>query len=111
MENCQSGKLKLGWASAFHPESEDDPIIMNMATQVKTGPQASLKAIEECIAGVLSWCDQWGYTSLGLPQIGCGIGGLKWEDVSLSIKVHAEESNCDITVVIYGKEKAERQAV
>lgn len=39
--------------------------------------------------------------SIGLPQIGCGIGGLKWELVKTIIQ--KELKQFDVTVVIYDK--------
>ena len=38
---------------------------------------------------------------IGLPRIGCGIGGGRWDTVKLLIQEHLKD--CDVTVVNYNK--------
>lgn len=48
--------------------------------------------------------DAVGVTSVGLPKLGCGLGGAEWEDVEAIIEEHLE--GLDVTVyTLQGEEK------
>lgn len=56
-------------------------IIANIATQVGIGRgvQADLGAIEQGLIKTAKWLSVAGLTSLAIPHIGSGLGGLSWE--------------------------------
>jgi len=70
--------------------------VFNMYTQYHPGKHADLNAIRSCMKELNSiLLDDYnnekglGYKrqfKIGLPQIGCGIGGLQWEDVKKVIQ-------------------------
>jgi O-acetyl-ADP-ribose deacetylase (regulator of RNase III) len=79
-------------------ESGESMVIVNAYTQYRPGPNADLNAIR-----MVMWKINMMFQGLriGLPKIGCGIGGLDWEDVS---KVIEEELvDMDVTIVNYKK--------
>jgi O-acetyl-ADP-ribose deacetylase (regulator of RNase III) len=47
---------------------------------------------------MLTHASNSGISSIGLPRIGCGIGGLIWEDVRNVLRTLAESSPVDIVV-------------
>lgn len=53
-----------------------DRLIINAYTQFFPGPHAELLAIKSCFKNVN---EQFPGITLAIPEIGCGIGGLKWE--------------------------------
>lgn len=72
--------------------------IANCFTQVAPGPCADAAAIKECLVDVMRFARE-----MNLPvhsvQIGCGIGGLKWDDVRLIYEqVDAFFPDVDLTV-------------
>ncbi len=70
--------------------------VVNAYTQFKPGPYADLYAIKkalESLSGLPAG------PRIGLPQIGCGIGGLSWKDVEDVIDTTL--SGEDVTVVIW----------
>lgn len=71
-------------------------VVVNAYTQFEPGPNADLTAIRMCFKKMNHIFKG---KHIGLPQIGCGIGGLVWEDVEKII--YEEFTNCEITVVIY----------
>lgn len=89
------GLWRLGKYSTTH-----DCSIINLYTQDEPGSNASLEAIT---LGLRLLADEV-FTKdclIGLPLIGCGIGGLKWTDVKSIIQRELKDFN--ITVVKYDK--------
>jgi O-acetyl-ADP-ribose deacetylase (regulator of RNase III) len=76
-----------------------EKFIANCYTQVNPGANADLTAIRLCLKK-LAYAVPTHY-KIGLPLIGCGYGGLKFEDVKPIIQ--EELKDFDVTVVIYEK--------
>lgn len=93
--NLPEGLWRLGKYSSNEAGS-----IINLYTQDLPGPNASLEAIRLALRLVADDILMQGEL-IGLPQIGCGIGGLKWEDVRPIIQ--EELKDFDVTIVIYDK--------
>jgi O-acetyl-ADP-ribose deacetylase (regulator of RNase III) len=73
--------------------------IINLYTQFNPGPNADLTAIRMSLRK-LNYLYPIG--KIGLPLIGCGIGGLDWETQVKPI-VQEELKDMDVTVVHYDK--------
>lgn len=56
-------------------------IILNLASQEKTGANAHYGFLEESALKAFAYCQANNISGFALPQIGAGIGGLKWEAV------------------------------
>jgi O-acetyl-ADP-ribose deacetylase (regulator of RNase III) len=83
--------------------SNIDDTVFNLYTQYHLGPNASLDAIKMAFYKLNTYFIEE-YTRnhgfiLGIPLIGCGIGGLAWDDVEPIIKKQITE--VDILVVNY----------
>lgn len=74
------------------------PSIVNMYGQYRPGANTDYVALRLCLKK-LNYIFKG--KKIGLPQIGCGIGGGSWDEVSKIIK--EELIDCDVTVVIYNK--------
>lgn len=62
---------------AYMNEYDGDPrIMLNIITQIPPGPHASEDLIFEGLDKSLAYCNRYGFDSLTIPAIGCGIGGL-----------------------------------
>ena len=86
---------KLGNYSMNH-----DLNIVNFYTQFHPGPDAEYLWLKSSLRKFASeWGHLGGYYKLGLPQIGCGIGGLKWGIVKSIIQ--KELISFDVTIVHY----------
>lgn len=109
---CASGLLPLGGFMAWRiPEGARDRLparlqprwqyqpkwIYNLATQPRPGPCASLQAIKSSLDYMLSCARGMKFRRIGMPKIGCGHGGLRWEDVRPLIEAAAKYQ--DIVVV------------
>ena len=90
-------KSKLGWSTAA--KVGDDQFIVNAYTQFNPGRDARLKAIKHFFKffnAFPTMCDK----RIGIPAIGCGIGGLSQEHLEAAVASCAP--NLDITLVEFG---------
>lgn len=74
--------------------------VYNLFTQVYPGANASLSLVEK--AAIAMRCDVESYglkETIGLPWIGCGIGGLKRHNVHHVLKYVLEDSHKDFVIV------------
>lgn len=92
---------KLGTLSrAFVARADDSSFtIVNAYTQVRPGREARLDAIVDCFRKLRRHVGT--KLRIGYPRIGCGIGGLRWEDVAPWID--DELSDCDHTLVEHAR--------
>lgn len=51
---------------------------------------SKLKYIDKGMDGLIVACERLGIKTVAMPQIGCGLGGLEWEDVKNVIYKKAE---------------------
>lgn len=98
VEMCNVNLLQLGSVFTWISPNDDSPWIFNIATQVNPGSDARLSAVEVGLINAIRECEYQGISSLGIPQIGCGIGGLDWREVKAMIEQVA--SNTDVKIVV-----------
>lgn len=93
---CRAGNLRLGDVFSW---PVDGRWIYNLATQLRPGPGASIWAIESALRNMLFRAQNVGVRRVGMPRIGCGLGGLAWRDVRCVIEAVAAASPIDLVVV------------
>ncbi|ASZ75032.1 phosphatase [Rhodococcus phage Trina] len=69
----------VGKAYIWYDES--GKVIANLFSQDKPGPNARYSWTMQAIKKTLDELEAQGITSLAIPKIGSGIGGLKWADM------------------------------
>lgn len=94
---CLSGQLSVGGLHAW--QTAKGNWIYNMCTQQNVGRDARLDAIESALSRTLAHATTHGVPSIGMPRIGAGIGGLRWEDVLATIKQAAVEHPVRVVIV------------
>lgn len=47
---------------------------------------ADLTAVGYCLSEIGDYMEQHGYKTIAMPKIGCGLGGLRWEQVSILVE-------------------------
>lgn len=72
--------------------------VVNMYGQYLPGANTDYIALRLCLRKLNH---EFKGKRIGLPQLGCGIGGGNWEEVAKIIQ--EELIDCDVTVVIYNK--------
>lgn len=104
---------EMWYADVYHPlldferlgnfSTNDIESIFNLYTQIEPGANADLGAIRMALKKMaLELGPQNLFPfKIGLPLIGCGIGGLKWDYVKVAVKEELREF--DVTVVHWDK--------
>lgn len=88
-------KVPLHFMLGTYSFSETDyGVVYNLYTQPKPGKFAKLEYIKQCFSKLNNDIPN---QVLGIPLIGCGLGGLKWEEVSEVIN----EVTPNLPIIVY----------
>jgi O-acetyl-ADP-ribose deacetylase (regulator of RNase III) len=84
-DDCESGRLKLGTCSIG--KTRDGRTVIHFPTMHFPGSAASLIDIESGLASLrgLILTDPDAFSTIAIPALGCGVGGLDWPDVEALI--------------------------
>lgn len=72
--------------------------VYNIASQDSPGANASYEWLEEGLDRALAHAKAQGFTRIGLPRIGAGIGGLEWDEVFPLFTRLSDKHGVDIAV-------------
>lgn len=78
---CKGGELQPGGVFPWREEASG-LWVYNMASQNLPGPVARLSWLRGAAEATLEHASAQGVELVTIPLIGCGIGGLEWEDVA-----------------------------
>jgi O-acetyl-ADP-ribose deacetylase (regulator of RNase III) len=92
---CREKRIKPGDAWFYKTQ---DRIIANLATQNRPGPDARYAWITESLEKALERMEYNGIDRISIPRLGCGIGGLSWDQVYYNLVSNFEESPITIEV-------------
>lgn len=104
---CRRGEVELGTMLVWESHLLADPrLIINFPTKGHWRARSRLRSIEEGLADLRRVLLERDVRSVALPALGCGLGGLRWEDVRPRI----EEALGDlpIRVVVFSPQDAPR---
>lgn len=97
---CRAGEVVLGqpylWVS---PDDEQMPRILNFPTKDFWRESSKLQPIVEGLEYLRVHYREWGITSLAVPALGCGLGGLDFARVQPILIKYLRE--LDIPVRLY----------
>ena len=96
-QRCERGEVKLGRPYLF--KRLVTPWIVNFPTKEHWRSVSRLSDIVDGLVWVKRHYKMWGITSLGVPPLGCGQGGLEWRVVGPTLHRHLAE--LDIPVELY----------
>lgn len=92
---CVKQMLKPGMV---YPYREKGKVILNIATQNKTGRDAHLDWVAIGMWKALGYCEDRNFDGLAIPRIGAGIGGLDWPDVHSLLQEIFEGSPLELEI-------------
>lgn len=105
-ERCERKEVGLGKPYLYADET--GARIINFPTKGHWRSSSRLTDIERGLDHVVAHIEEWGITSLAVPPLGCGNGGLAWTEVGPLIysKLHSLPINIEIYAP-YGTPKSE----
>lgn len=99
--DCKANKLRLGKMHLVQVEDEPEAkYVINFPTLVHWQDQSNLSDIESGLIDLVRMVETYGFRTIAIPPLGCGVGGLNWEDVrylieqafkSVDVRVHLYE--------------------
>jgi O-acetyl-ADP-ribose deacetylase (regulator of RNase III) len=97
---CVADNFRLG--EVFMWEALDDGVtIFNLATQPMPGPTASKTAIAISLTRMVELARYLNIAEIGMPWIGCGIGGLRKSDLEEILSYFESDRSITLVVVEY----------
>ncbi len=105
-EACMNGKLILGRLMICHLDVQLDlfewktPHIILFPTKNHWRGKSRLEWIDMGLAYLKSHYQQWELKSVAMPPLGCGLGGLYWQDVQPLVEKHFSNEPLEIEVYL-----------
>ncbi len=100
---CADQRFHLGDVQVW---SEGDETIFNLGIQEHWKKKATLPALNRALAKMLTLATAAGVTTIGMPRIGAGLGGLEWRRVKDVLTELGDTT--DIALVVFEKFVRER---
>jgi O-acetyl-ADP-ribose deacetylase (regulator of RNase III) len=97
---CKSNEIRLGVPFITKRNDEQDRYIVNFPTKYHWQYQSNMESIVAGLEELVIQLNMLNIKSIAIPKIGCGLGGLNWEDVMKHI-VNVFSTNERIDVKIY----------
>ena len=89
----ERGETGVGKLIPFRPTNSDVEWIINFPTTPTMGAASNLEFIITGLESLTDFCDLEQVKSIAIPALGCGVGGLDWEEVKFRIKFWYGNSN------------------
>ena len=82
-ECCKNGKVYLGRVNPYklHKNIDDNLWVVSFPTKNHWINKSELSSIESGLNGLSNFCVAFKIKSIAIPKLGCGEGGLDWDDV------------------------------
>lgn len=88
---CHANDFLPGDVMTWEPSLKGEPYVFNLATQMRTGPEARTWMITAAVGAMIHTAIyDYGIHDIALPWIGCGIGGLTREDLNLCLRPYQD---------------------
>jgi O-acetyl-ADP-ribose deacetylase (regulator of RNase III) len=98
---CTERRMMPGQVHTYRTGFSCDPQIIAVATKDHWRDPSRIEWIESGIESITEVVLNRGFTSIAIPALGCGLGGLDWNDVRPLIEAAAERMPGTL-VMIYG---------
>ena len=108
VRECRGNRLRPGVIFAFE---EDGKVILNFPTKDKWRAPSLMRYIEDGMKALVEYLDSASIHSIAIPPLGCGNGGLQWDDVRKVIIQHIEPLSTRVDFFVYGPSEGKREVV
>jgi O-acetyl-ADP-ribose deacetylase (regulator of RNase III)/uncharacterized protein YwgA len=99
---CKSGFLRIGTVHYFR---EKGKLIINFPTKDKWREKSKLEYIYQGLSELVNLIPLLNITSIAIPPLGCGNGGLNWTDVKPIIVEYLTPFSGSVKILIYEPSK------
>ena len=96
VKKCNENKIKIGKLDIY--KINDRKIIINFPTKDHWKYPSKLEYIEKGLNDFVKNYKSWNIKSIAFPQLGCGKGGLKWNDVKYLMEKYLTDLDIGIEV-------------
>jgi O-acetyl-ADP-ribose deacetylase (regulator of RNase III)/uncharacterized protein YwgA len=98
---CKKNEVQPGQMFVFETRQLTNPrYIINFPTKRHWRGASRMQDIEAGLQDLIKLIQRFNITSIAIPPLGCGLGGLDWVDVKIRIEA-AMEPLTDVRVIIY----------
>ena len=98
IEACKNNNIGIG---KVFPFKEDGKIIINFPTKDRWREKTKISYIEEGLESLKRLITDKGISSVAIPPLGCGNGGLEWSEVKPLIEERLKELKNVADILIY----------
>ena len=99
-EKCEQGQVQIGKMLVFPTRSLQPQYIINFPTKQHWRGKSKIEYIQRGLEDLVRVVQEHGIRSIALPPLGCGHGGLRWEQVRPLIE-QAFAALPDVEVQVY----------
>lgn len=107
---CDTGLMEIGYGEMFCEGLLSNPnfrYIYGFPTKGHWKEKSTLEIISSGLPRLVEFLRDFKYTSIAIPALGCGLGGLEWNDVRPMIE-DAFKDLPDVRVMLYPPKKENR---
>ena len=98
IEACKNNNIGIGKVFSF---KEDGKIIINFPTKDRWREKTKIRYIEEGLESLKRAIADRGISSVAIPPLGCGNGGLEWNEVRPLIEDRLRDIKEAVDILIY----------
>lgn len=98
---CRAGDVKIGKMLVVRENTlEGEKVIINFPTKAEWFNKSQYSYIEEGLRDLVRVNNECKISSIAIPPLGCGNGGLKWEKVKEMMETHLSVLK-DVDIIIH----------
>jgi O-acetyl-ADP-ribose deacetylase (regulator of RNase III) len=97
-KTCMANLMQVGRMHVYNHNGPHVQYLISFPTKTHWSFKSSMGYIEVGLIALKKTIDHHHITSISLPKLGCGLGGLKWKNVKAAIEEHLKDSSARIVV-------------
>lgn len=82
---CAEGLLRPGMVHSYFSNLEEVPIVLNLPTKDDWREPSEYEYVANGLVALCAFLNRFNIDSVGVPALGCGLGGLEWSAVEVLI--------------------------
>jgi O-acetyl-ADP-ribose deacetylase (regulator of RNase III) len=109
VEDCKAGRVEIGKMLVVKDgDLNGEKLIINFPTKIEWFKKSSYDYIEEGLKDLINVIKIYEIKSIAIPPLGCGNGGLKWDNVKALMNKYLERIE-NVEIIIYEPNEAVKE--